>query len=188
MSVKGKILTSIAMAALGLSLITEGTVAYFNDKEPVTNTFSTGVLDLGINKETIFQIDDIVPGDSMTGNFKLTNDGSVDMKEVKLHSAYEVIDNGDQNQGDDLGKYIRVEFVRMVNGKQSVVFQKTLSELKAQPQQALKEFKAGGAAEDCMIRITFINNGKDQSHFQGDQLKLTWEFEAIQRDGKPVRR
>ncbi|PAF18459.1 cell division protein FtsN, partial [Shouchella clausii] len=96
--------------ALGLSLITEGTAAYFNDKEPVTNTIETGILDLGINKETIFQLEDIVPGDSMTGNFELTNDGSVDMKEVKLHSSYEVVDNGEQNQGDDLGKHVRVEF------------------------------------------------------------------------------
>ncbi|MGM7721643.1 TasA family protein [Metabacillus sp. Hm71] len=188
MSVKGKILTSIAMAALGLSLMTEGTVAYFNDKEPVTNTFTTGMLDLEINKETIFQLEDLVPGDTMTGNVELINDGSVDMKEVKLHSSYEVVDNGEPNQGDDLGKHIRVEFVRMVNGKQSVVFQKTLAELKASPQQVLKEFPAGSDAEKCMIRITFLNNGKDQNHFQGDQVKLTWEFEAVQRDGKPIRR
>jgi spore coat-associated protein N len=175
------------MAALGFSLITEGTVAYFNDKEPVTNTIETGILDLGINKETIFQLEDIVPGDSMTGNFELTNDGSVDMKEVKLHSSYEVVDNGVQNQGDDLGNHIRVEFIRMVNGKQSVIFQKTLSELKASPQQVLKEIPVGSDAEKCMIRMTFINNGKDQNHFQGDQLKLTWEFDAIQRNGKAIR-
>jgi spore coat-associated protein N len=187
MGVKSKLLTSIVIAALGLSLISEGTVAYFKDTEPANNMFTTGLLDLGINKETIIQMKDIVPGDTMTGHFELTNDGSVDMKEILLHSSYEVIDNGESNNGDDLGDHINVAILYIVNGKESVVFQKRLSELKDNPQQIYKEFPAGSKAEKFMVRFQFIESGKDQNHFQTDELNLYWEFEAVQRNGKPMR-
>ena len=185
MSVKGKIMTSVATAVLGLSLITGGTVAYFNDSESTNSTFATGMLELGLNKKTIIQVKDIAPGDTMHGEFELTNDGTVDMKEIILHSSYEVVDNGEPNQGDDLGDHIRVDYLYNVNGRETIIFQKMLSELTNNPQQVVKGFPAGSKAEKIAVRFNFIDNGKDQNHFQADSLTLNWKFEAVQRDGDP---
>ncbi len=176
---------SIVTAALGFSLIVGGTLAYFNDTQGTTNTFATGLLDLGINKETIFQVDKIVPGDTINGNFELTNDGTVDMKEVILHSSYEVVDNGKNNGGDDFGNHISVEFLYHMNGKEKVLFKKKLSELKGNPTQILEQFPEKSNAAKFAVRLSFVDNEGNQNHFQEDSIELKWEFEAIQRDGNP---
>lgn len=185
MNLKKKLLTGMATAALGIGLIGGGTYAYFNDVEEASSTFANGLLDLGINKEAIIEIEDFVPGDTVNGNFELSNDGTVDMKEVILNADYEVIDKNESNNGDDLGKHIRVEYLYKVNGKETLVFQKMLSELKNNPMQVLKEFPAESKAEKFTVRFKFIDNEGNQNHFQGDALKLKWKFEAVQRDGKP---
>lgn len=185
MGFKATILTSVAIAALGLSLITEGTVAYFNDTETNSNSFTTGLLDLEMNKESIINIGNIVPGDTMNGNFELNNDGTVDIKEVILHSSYEVVDNGEGNNGDDLGEHIVVEYLYNVNGRQRLASQMKLSELKDHPLQIIEGFPAGSTVEKFAVQFKFIDNGEDQTHFQTDELKLKWDLEAVQRDGDP---
>lgn len=176
---------SIVTAVLGFSLIVSGTLAYFNDTEGTINTFATGLLDLGINKETIIQIDKIVPGDTINGDFELTNDGTVDMKEVILHTTYEVVDIGKINGDDDLGNHISVEFINHVSGKEKVLFKRKLSELNDNPIQILEQFPEKSKAEKFTVRFTFVDNEGNQNHFQEDSIKLKWEFEAIQRDGNP---
>ncbi|WP_158638668.1 TasA family protein [Metabacillus litoralis] len=183
MSIKRKLAMSIATAVLGLILISGGTVAYFNDTESATNTFTTGLLELGINKDIILKIDDLVPGDTMHGDFVLTNEGTVDMKEIILHSSYEVVDKGESNHDDDLGDHISVEYLYNVYDRETVVFKKLLSELKDNPQQIMDEFPAGSPEGKFAVRFKFIDNGKDQNHFQTDELTLNWNFEAVQRDG-----
>jgi len=185
MSLKRDIALSFATAVLGLTFISGGTVAYFNDTKLANNSFTTGLLELGMNKETIIQVGDIVPGDIMHGNFVLTNDGTVNIKEIILHSSYEVIDNGKSNQDDDLGDHIKVKYLYNVNTRERVIVEKTLSELKDNPQQILKEFPVGNKEEKFAVQFQFIDNGEDQNHFQDDELLLNWNFEAVQRDGDP---
>ncbi|GAB3056810.1 TasA family protein [Virgibacillus ainsalahensis] len=185
MGIKNRVMLSVATAVLGLSLIGGGTYAYFNDTEPTRNTFANGVLDLGINKETIFTIEDFIPGDTVNGNIELTNDGSVDMGEVTLNSSYEVVDNNDPNNGDDLGEHIRVEYLSRTNGKEVVISEKTLAELTENPVAVLDEFPADSKPEKFTMRFSFVDSEENQNHFQGDELKLIWEFVGKQRDGKP---
>lgn len=175
----------MATAAIGLSLISGGTYAYFNDTEETNNTFANGVLDLGINKASIIKIENLVPGDTINGNFELTNDGTVDMKAVVLHTDYEVIDKNKPNNGDDLGDHIQVRYLQKVKGKETLVYQQTLSELKKNPTKVLEEFPAESKPEKFTVRFKFIDDDGNQNHFQGDELKLKWEFEGVQRDGKP---
>jgi spore coat-associated protein N len=184
MNIKKRLITGMATAAIGLGLIGGGTYAYFNDTEVTNNTFANGMMDLGINKESIIHVKDLVPGDTIHGDFKLTNDGTVDMKEVVLHTDYEVIDHNNNNNGDDLGNHIEVRFINKVSGKEAVVYHKTLAELKKNPAQVLKEFPADSKDEPFTVRLAFKDNKENQNHFQGDELKLKWEFEAVQRDGK----
>ena len=185
MSIKRNLVLSFTTAALGLIFISGGTVAYFNDTESANNTFTTGLLELGINKDSIIQVEDIVPGDTMNGNFVLANDGTVNIKEIILHSSYEVIDNGKSNQDDDLGTHIKVKYLYNVNTRERVVVEKTLSELKDNPQQIMKEFPVGSNEAKFAVQFQFIDNGEDQNHFQEDELILNWNFEAMQRSGDP---
>lgn len=180
MTVKKKLVMSIVLAALGLGLITGGTSAYFTDTISTDNTITTGSLDLGTNKETIFQMEDIVPGNTQDAEFELTNDGSVDIKEIILHASYEAVDNGEPNNGDDLGNHILVELLTNQDGEETIVVEKTLAELNDNPQQIVESFPAGEAAKNFTVRFTFTDNGEDQSHFQTDELELHWEFEAVQ--------
>lgn len=175
----------VATAVLGLGLIGGGTYAYFNDTEPTQNTFATGVLDLGLNKETIIEIEDIIPGDTVNGNFELTNDGTVDMGEVILNTSYEVVDKNKANDGDDLGDHIRVKFLSRTNEEGTVISEVMLSELADNPVEVLGEFPADSKPEKFTVRFEFVDNGENQNHFQGDGLKLNWEFVAEQREGKP---
>lgn len=185
MGVKANVFTSVAIAVLGLGLITEGTGAYFNDSETNSNSFTTGSLNLGIDKESIIKIDNLVPGDTMNGNFELSNDGTVAMKEIILHSSYEVVDNGGDNNGDDLGDHIVVEYLYNVNGRQKIASQIKLSELKDKPLQIVEGFPEGSTVEKFAVQFKFIDNGANQNHFQTDELKLKWDLEAVQRDGDP---
>ncbi|MBY7144127.1 SipW-dependent-type signal peptide-containing protein [Virgibacillus sp. NKC19-3] len=184
MDIKNRIMICVATAVLGLGLIGGGTYAYFNDTESTRNTFATGEIDVGLNKETIIEMEDIIPGDTANGNFELTNDGTVDMSEVVLHSSYDIIDNNKVNDGDDLGDHIQVKFLSRTNGDGTVISEVTLSELAENPVKVLDEFPAGSKPEPFTVRFEFVDNGEDQNHFQGDILKLNWEFVAEQREGR----
>ncbi|NBJ69575.1 MULTISPECIES: TasA family protein [Clostridia] len=185
MDIKKKLGISIITAMLGVILISGGTYSYFNDNEETTNTFATGLLNLGINKTSIIDIENLVPGDRVNGHFKLTNDGTVDMKEVVLHSDYEVVDKGENNKGEDLADYITVEYLHHVNGNKNVIFKKKLSEMKNKSIPVLEQFPVNSDAENFSVRFSFMDNKKSQNHFQGDYIRLQWRFEAMQRDGKP---
>ncbi|KAB2336089.1 spore coat protein [Cytobacillus depressus] len=86
MSIKKKLGLGVASAALGLSLIGGGTWAAFNDIETMTNSFTAGVLDLGIDGAATGQINvsKLVPGDKIKRTFKITNNGNVDIDKVYL--------------------------------------------------------------------------------------------------------
>ncbi|MGE6258921.1 TasA family protein [Heyndrickxia sporothermodurans] len=184
MSVKKKLGMGLVSAALGLSLIGGGTFAYFNDTEVTNNTFAAGTLDLAINKEKIINIDNIKPGDSFFRDFQLTNNGSLDMKQVLLNSSYEVIDAKGDNAGADFGKHIMVEYLYKASGKETVIFRKTLDELNNNPIEVLNNFPSGKQVAKFTVQFKFIDNGQDQNIFQGDSLKLKWKFEAKQADGQ----
>lgn len=174
---------SVVLGALGISLITGGTSAYFTDATSTYNTITTGSLDLGLNKETFFQIEDLMPRDTQEAQFSLTNEGSIDMKEVTLNTSYEVADKGEPNNGDNLGDHIMVVLLSNQGGEETLIFKKTLSELSDNPQRIAKRIPAGSTGKNFTIQMKFLDNGENQNHFQTDQLKLSWEFEAVQLVG-----
>jgi spore coat-associated protein N len=87
MSIKKKLGLGVASGALGLAMIGGGTWAAFNDVENLDNNFAAGTLDLGLTAgaagvETTFNVKNLKPGDEMVRSFKLSNDGSLAIKEV----------------------------------------------------------------------------------------------------------
>ena len=115
MSVKKKLALGIGSAALGLSLVGGGTFAYFSDTARQTSTFASGTLDLNVDPTVIVDLKDIAPGDYTQKTFKLRNDGTIDIKSVKLKTDYTITGKDGsavpQDIQDKYAKAIEVEFL-----------------------------------------------------------------------------
>lgn len=182
-SIKGKLAMTAAVAFMGLSFIVGGSYAYFADTKATDSIISNGTLDLGLDKETIIEIENMAPGDTVEGDIEISNNGNVDIGEVLLHSSYEVIDHGTPNNGDDLGDHIQVEVIHQGTEENTVIFEKRLSQLTENPELMMDGFPTDREAETFLINLTFVDNGEDQNHFQADEMQIKWDFEGVQRDG-----
>ena len=195
MGLKKQLSMGIITAALGLTLIGGGTYAYFSDTEDTNSTFAAGTLDLSAEPTQIIDIDNMKPGDTMTRDFVLKNNGSLDIKNVSLETDYTVVDVQGDNE-EDFGKYIEVEFLYNADQLNEVVYKTTLSELKDMSPEAIEEkvFEEildqggleSGNKNDFVVKFNFLDNNKDQNQFQGDKLNLEWTFHAKQADGETL--
>ncbi|WP_226536313.1 TasA family protein [Fictibacillus halophilus] len=212
MSLKKKLGLGVASAALGLSLVGGGTFAYFNDKADQTSTFASGTLDLNVNPTTLVNVSNLKPGDWTEKTFNLINSGTLDIKQVKLHTKYTVSKNSgvsvDQTLADKYADQIMVDFLinKGDDGKgNTVILTKSLKQLKGMtPDELAEEFdkeylwifpyyvlrdgiKAGSGQEsrdDFKVKIRFNDTGVEQNDLQDLKLNLTWTFEGIQEDGE----
>ena len=204
MNIKKKLAMGIATGALAVSMIGGGTYAYFSDTETSTNTFAAGTLDLVLNPQEIINVDKIKPGDWMIRDFELTNNGSLNIENVLLKTTYEVTDAklNEVANVEDFGKHIQVDFMwnrdksitGPFTGADQVVWKTTLAELQGMKPDAVGnkvfvprlEELAGltpGNTDRLTVQFRFVENDLDQNEFQGDSLKLTWDFEAKQGAG-----
>ncbi|PFW56907.1 cell division protein FtsN [Bacillus cereus] len=194
-SLKKKLGMGVASAALGLSLIGGGTFAFFSDKEVSNNTFAAGTLDLTLNPKTLVDIKDLKPGDSVKKEFLLKNDGTLDIKEIKLLTTYDVTDAKGDNAGEDFAKHINVKFIWNWDKGSQPVYETTLADLKDEsPDVVAKEIfspewsenggLAAGDQDYLWVEFEFVENEEDQNKFQGDSLNLEWTFNAKQKDGE----
>ncbi|KZZ86285.1 TasA family protein [Bacillus sp. SJS] len=193
MGVKKKLGLGLASAALGFSLIGGGTYAYFNDTAEAASSFAAGTLDLNVNPETIIDVKNIKPGDTMDRAFKLVNSGTLDIKKVLLTTEYTVTNKaGAAVNVNDLGKSIRVNFLWNADKLNDVIYSTTLDELKDEdpnvidknvftPLMERKGLKAG-TTDDLFVQFEFVDNNEEQNEFQGDSVTLKWKFEG--RHGK----
>ncbi|WP_373893931.1 TasA family protein [Virgibacillus sp. CBA3643] len=189
MGLKKQVGMGIATAALGLTLIGGGTFAYFSDSETTNNTFAAGTLDLGVEPTEVINVENIQPGDSMTRDFELQNNGTVDMNKVLLETDYSVMDAEGDNT-DDFGNHIQVEFLYNADQLNEVIYETTLADLREMTPEAVNEEVfipalgedglEAGTSDDIVVEFTFVDNGEDQNEFQGDSLNLEWTFTAQQ--------
>ncbi|RIU91230.1 CalY family protein [Oceanobacillus picturae] len=193
MNIKKQLGLGIASAALGLTLVSGGTFAYFSDTETSSNTFAAGTLDLAAAPTEIIEVDNIKPGDTMVRDFELQNNGTLDIEKVLLDTDYTVTDAAGDNTGD-FGEHIMVEFLYNADKLDEVIYQTTLSELKTMTPEAVNENvflpllgENGlpvGTIDDLVVQFNFVDNGEDQNEFQGDTLSLEWTFTAQQTAGE----
>ena len=84
---KSKILLSLLVIVVSVSMVVGGTMAYFTDREASSvSTFTTGRLDIGlvgndgVSKGINLDISNLAPGDNTAiGKITLTNNGSLDL-------------------------------------------------------------------------------------------------------------
>lgn len=193
MDIKKQLGMGIMSAALGLSLIGGGTYAYFSDSEQSSNTFAAGTLDLSADPTTIVDVDKLQPGSSVTRNFELQNNGTLDIRKVYLETDY-MVEDAESNNTEDFGEHIQVQFLYNADKFDEVVFETTLAELKNMSPEAVNENifypefgeqgLEAGTIDDLTVKFNFVDNGENQNQFQGDSLQLNWTFNAEQGEGE----
>ncbi|HLR01698.1 MAG TPA: CalY family protein [Virgibacillus sp.] len=193
MGLKKQLVTGVASAILGISLIGGGTYAYFSDSETTENTFAAGTLDLAVEPTTLIDVEDIKPGDTITRDFELQNSGSLKIQKVLLETDYEV-DDAEGDNTEDFGDHIQVTFLYNADKMDEVIYETSLSELRDMEPEAVSEevfneiLGEGGLEpgdeDDLVVEFEFVDNGEDQNQFQGDKLELEWTFNALQEDGE----
>ncbi|MEK3855888.1 CalY family protein [Cytobacillus sp. FSL H8-0458] len=194
MNLKKKLGMGIASAALGISLVGGGTFAYFSDTATADATFAAGTLDLNVDPTTIINVNNIKPGDTMLRSFDLVNGGSLDIATIDMSTNYTVTD-ANNNNSEDFGKYIRVNFLLNADKVDVPVWSTTLSDLKTMSPDVISgNFwsaylgerggkLAAGTRDKLYVQFEFVDNGQDQNKFQGDSLKLEWTFNGKQGAG-----
>ncbi|MFD2629233.1 TasA family protein [Oceanobacillus kapialis] len=193
MNIKKQLGLGVVTAALGLTLISGGTFAYFSDTETSSNTFAAGTLDLAATPTEIIQVDNLKPGDTMIRDFELQNNGTLDIEKVLLDTEYTVTD-AEGNNIEDFGEHIMVEFLYNADKLDEVIYQTTLADLKNMTPEAVNENVflpllgenglPAGTIDDLVVQFNFVDNGEDQNEFQGDALSLEWTFTAQQTAGE----
>jgi spore coat-associated protein N len=196
MNAKKTLGLGVVSAALGLSLIGGGTFAYFSDTAESSAAFNNGTLSLASDPSVIVDLTNLKPGDVITRDFKLKNDGSLDIPKVLLKTLSEVVDANNNNGNNNLKDFIVVTFLNNNDKRQPEVLVKTLSELESlSPDLVARGIlgtilggeKSGikaGTNDKLTVQFAFVENFQPQNYFQGDQLKLKWTFEASQGAGE----
>ncbi|MCG3420774.1 CalY family protein [Oceanobacillus jordanicus] len=194
MKLKKQLSLALASSVLGVALISGGTYAYFSDQEVSSNSFAAGTLDLSMNETALIELENLKPGDTMMREFNLANDGSLKIENVFLETAYSVNDI-ENNNAEDYGKHIKVNFLWNWDQESEPVFETTLYDLQQMDPDVVKrdiwdplwEQKGGLDSEeshDFWVEFEFVDNDADQNMYQGDALSLEWTFNATQGDGE----
>ncbi|QTN01633.1 cell division protein FtsN [Sediminibacillus dalangtanensis] len=211
MIVYKKISTAIMAAVLGIALVGGGTFAYFSDTATSASTFSSGTLELSANPSTIVELENLKPGDWTEKSFFLTNEGSLDIKKVLLHTDYTVTDQDGNPVSEELANQyaqaLRVDFLKntgdgdvfaypiIVNSTSLFELKDLVLENAATEHELLSgnfmglidgiEAGNGENAEDSLyVKFRFKDSGESQNELQGLRLNLEWTFEAMQEDGE----
>ncbi|ULO07256.1 cell division protein FtsN [Paenibacillus sp. 19GGS1-52] len=195
MNIKKTLGLGVASAALGLTLVGGGTFAYFSDTASSTAAFNNGTLSLTSDPSVIVDLSNLKPGDVITRDFKLTNDGSLDIPKVLLKTLSLVTDTKSDNEGHNLKDDIIVTFLNNNDKRQPEILVKSLSALESEsPDLVAKGIlgsilggeKSGiraGDKDTLTVQFAFRENLQPQNYYQGDKLQLTWSFEASQGKG-----
>ncbi|MNC20711.1 Spore coat-associated protein N precursor [compost metagenome] len=196
MNIKKTLGLGVVSAALGLTLVGGGTFAYFSDSAQSTAAFNNGTLSLTSDPAVIVDLSNLKPGDLITRDFKLKNDGSLDIPKVLLKTSSEVTDTNNNNGGHNLKDDIIVTFLNNNDKRQPEVLIISLADLESQsPDLVARKFlgtllggeKSGikaGTEDKLTVQFAFKETFQPQNYYQGDKLKLTWNFEASQGAGE----
>lgn len=193
MNVKKNLTIGIISAALGLSLIGGGTFAYFNDTEVTNNMFQAGTLDIYLkgtdDKEQVdLSVQNMKPGDTKIHQIRIYNQGSLDVKDVKLNIDYDIVDAKGDNGNEDFADHILVHIMKL-GSKEVVANWVPLSQIKdLVVAQDLKPTTGKPYQTDnrqvLRIDFKFNDNGQDQNIFQGDSINFQLIFDASQKGGE----
>ncbi|NQX46749.1 cell division protein FtsN [Paenibacillus tritici] len=195
MNVKKTLGLGVVSAALGLTLVGGGTFAYFSSTSTTSASFNNGTLSLKSDPSVIVNLSNLKPGDSILRDFKLKNDGTLNIPKVILRTSSLITDaqgdNGSHNFKDD----IIVTFLVNKDKKESPLLVISLADLENQSPDLVARGIVGailggeksgikaGTSDNLTIQFAFKETLQPQNYYQGDTLALTLNFEANQEAG-----
>ncbi|MHA6532251.1 TasA family protein [Paenibacillus sp. BAC0078] len=196
MNIKKTLGLGVVSAALGLTLVGGGTFAYFSDTATSSASFNNGTLSLTSDPAVIVDLSNLKPGDLITRDFKLKNDGSLDIPKVLLKTTSVVTDTNNNNGNHNLKDDIIVTFLNNNDKRQPEILVISLADLESEtPDLVARKIlgtilggeKSGikaGTEDKLTVQFAFKETFQPQNYYQGDKLKLTWNFEASQGAGE----
>lgn len=148
MNVKKTLGLGVVSAALGLTLVGGGTFAYFSSTSTTSSSFNNGTLSLKSDPSVIVNLSNLKPGDSILRDFKLINDGTLNIPKVVLRTSSAITDalgdNGSHNFKDD----IIVTFLANKDKQEAPLLVISLADLEKQsPDLVAREFSERSWAE-----------------------------------------
>lgn len=195
---KTKILMSLFLLIITLSMVAGGSFAYFSDSETSNgNTFTAGTLDLKINDgdENVvgFNVTNMRPGNQPATSYKLSNTGSISGY-LNITSAVVVnTENGiiepEASAGDvtdilgELGDVVHIDlyFDNDASGWWSTgdvrIYQGYVSDMPAN--FIVNEAMAPGATERIIARLDWWSTA-DDNLAQGDTMTIGFTFNLSQ--------
>ncbi|MEK4848559.1 TasA family protein [Paenibacillus sp. FSL H7-0756] len=195
MNVKKTLGLGVVSAALGLTLVGGGTFAYFSSTSTSSSSFNNGTLSLKSDPSVIVNLSNLKPGDSILRDFKLINDGTLNIPKVVLHTSSAITDalgdNGSHNFKDD----IIVTFLANKDKQELPLLVISLADLEKESPDLVARGIVGailggeksgikaGTSDNLTIQFAFKETLQPQNYYQGDTLALTLNFEANQEKG-----
>lgn len=195
MNVKKTLGLGVVSAALGLTLVGGGTFAYFSSTSTSSASFNNGTVSLQSDPSVIVNLSNLKPGDTVLRDFKLKNDGTLNIPKVVLRTSSAITDaqgdNGSHNFKDD----IIVTFLVNKDKKESPLLVISLADLENESPDLVARGIVGaflggeksgikaGTADNLTIQFAFKETLQPQNYYQGDTLALTLNFEANQEKG-----
>lgn len=195
MNVKKTLGLGVVSAALGLTLVGGGTFAYFSSTSTSSASFNNGTLSLKSDPSVIVNLSNLKPGDTVLRDFKLKNDGTLNIPKVVLRTSSAITDalgdNGTHNFKDD----IIVTFLVNKDKKESPLLVISLADLETESPDLVARGILGailggeksgikaGTSDNLTIQFAFRETLQPQNYYQGDSLALTLNFEASQEAG-----
>lgn len=195
MNVKKTLGLGVVSAALGLTLVGGGTFAYFSSTSTSFSSFNNGTLSLKSDPSVIVNLSNLKPGDTVLRDFKLKNDGTLNIPKVILRTSSAITDaqgdNGSHNFKDD----IIVTFLVNKDKKESPLLVISLADLEQESPDLVARGIVGailggeksgikaGTSDNLTIQFAFKETLQPQNYYQGDTLALTLNFEANQEKG-----
>lgn len=195
MNVKKTLGLGVVSAALGLTLVGGGTFAYFSSTSTSSASFNNGTLSLQSDPTVIVNLSNLKPGDTVLRDFKLKNDGTLNIPKVLLRTSSAITDaqgdNGSHNFKDD----IIVTFLVNKDKKESPLLVISLADLENESPDLVARGIVGailggeksgikaGTSDNLTIQFAFKETLQPQNYYQGDTLALTLNFEANQEKG-----
>jgi spore coat-associated protein N len=213
MSLKKALGMGVASAALGMSLIGGGTFAAFSDTETVQNSYAAGTLNLQLKDNgghtmatELFSstLKNLKPGDSVIKRFKLTNAGTLSIKDVRMQATYDgYVDGSDnaelagklgsganRNSAADFASQIQVDVYGGDPNAGTLVWSGTLEQLKSlwtdditnkTPNHSLPALPVD--TDGVAVKLTFKADAGNT--FQGDKFNvIRFQFLASQFNGR----
>ncbi|CAM5780288.1 MULTISPECIES: TasA family protein [Brevibacillus] len=201
MSLKKQFAVTLASVGLGAALIGGGTFAWFNATSEIKdNTFAAGKMEIGATPaESVFQVENMKPGDWFERTFDITNTGTIDINKLLMSVDYTVADKNGDNGSDDLDNHLKVYWLSSADPSIPISERVIVHPLNG---KSLKELKDSGqvdisswatklltlppdTTDRIYMGIEFADDGNDQNRFQEDSVNLTLKLEGKQTAGEP---